>query len=337
MCVWLAYAGPLDTEIRGSLLPSLGLIVGELAISVSDTRLWLAAGEALILACVCLLLGIWVSRKVGLLASDAPASETIGVGLASGLAVLTVGWAALRSGGQSAFTPVAFGFASATVLAVVGWRRNSVTKQRAEVALTAGSGRGSETRPPGTKRLVLASIAGAVFIVAFGFLFGATMAQSPRDGVQPVEFMDEAFYAVLGDDLAKTGVETIYSPAGVGDLPDLPSQTWYHWGELWFASAAVALFGTEPMFARFAIVLPILLLAAASLTGTLVRRVTGTSSLGAYVFGFGACLFLAPLPLVAGVFFGSWAVGMLFGITLYGLAAVVALLAMYSFVVRPPR
>ena len=37
---------------------------------------------------------------------------------------------------------------------------------------------------------------------------------SPRDGVQPLEFMDEAYYAILGADLAETGTETMYSPSG---------------------------------------------------------------------------------------------------------------------------
>ena len=54
------------------------------------------------------------------------------------------------------------------------------------------------------------------------------------------------------------------------------------------------------------------------------------SSRAAYLFGFLACLFLAPVPLIPGPFFSSWAVGMIFGITLYGLGAVAGLLAMYS-------
>ena len=79
--------------------------------------------------------------------------------------------------------------------------------------------------------------------------------------------------------------------------------------------------------------LPLLLLAAAALTGTLVRRLTGSTSRGAFLFGFVACLFLAPIPLIAGPHFSSWAVGLIFGITLYGLAAVAVLLAMYGLAV----
>ena len=40
-------------------------------------------------------------------------------------------------------------------------------------------------------------------------------------------------------------------------------------------------------------------------------------------------LFLAPMPLVPGPFFSHWAVGMLSGITLYGMGAVAAIHAMY--------
>ena len=67
------------------------------------------------------------------------------------------------------------------------------------------------------------------------------MAQSPRDGVQPLEFMDEAYYAVLGADLAKTGTESLYSPSGLTDIPGLPTQTWYHWGEAWLGAIAISL------------------------------------------------------------------------------------------------
>src|SRR5439155_8109286 len=69
----------------------------------------------------------------------------------------------------------------------------------------------------------------------------------------------------------------------------------------------------------------------------LVRRMAGTSSRRAFVFGVLACLFLAPVPLVAGPFFSSWAVGLIFGITLYGLAAVAVLLALYCLVVLNTR
>ena len=66
---------------------------------------------------------------------------------------------------------------------------------------------------------------------------------------------------------------------------------------------------------RYLVVLPVLLLAAASLTGTVVRRLARTDSRRAYVFGVLACLFLAPIPLVPGPFFSLWAIGLIFGIT----------------------
>ncbi len=63
-----------------------------------------------------------------------------------------------------------------------------------------------------------------------------------------------------------------------------------------------------------------MLLAAATLTGTLVRRMARTPSWRAFLFGAAACLFLAPLPWIPGPLFGSWAMGLIFGITFYGLA-----------------
>ena len=131
----------------------------------------------------------------------------------------------------------------------------------------------------------------------------------------------------------QTGTETIYSPSGFTEIEGLPAQTWYHYGEMWLASAVIKIFGTAPLDARHFVVLPLMLLAAAALTGTLVRRMTGASSRGAFLFGFLACLFLAPVPLIAGPHFSSWAVGMLFGITLYGLAAVAVLFALYALTV----
>ena len=76
--------------------------------------------------------------------------------------------------------------------------------------------------------------------------------------------------------------------------------------------------------ARYLVVLPVLLLAAAALGGTLVRRMSGTASRRAYLFGLLAMLFLAPVPLVAkpvlgDLPFGSLVVSLIYGISLYGL------------------
>ena len=140
--------------------------------------------------------------------------------------------------------------------------------------------------------------------------------------------MDETYYAVLGADLAKTGTESIFSPSGFTQIEGLPSQTWYHWGEAWLAAAAISLFGTGPLDARLLIVLPLMLLAAAAMTGTLVRRMTGATSRAAFLFGFVACLFLAPAPQ---------AVGMIFEVRMYPLAAVAVLMAIYAFAVLGDR
>ena len=234
-----------------------------------------------------------MSRTVGLLERDAPAGEVLGVGLASGLMVLAAWWAAIWSGGRSSFTPVAVGFAIAVGLALT----RSAGRQIAADAHESELPHGDDTPPEPTqgRSLLLTVVAGGAFIVAVALLYGSTMAPSPRDGVQPVEFNDEAFYSVLGRDLATTGTETILLPSGFTEHPGLPVQTWYHWGELWLASAVNTIFGTAPIAARHFIVLPVLLLAAGALTGTLVRRMCGTRPPRAYLFGFlavsvpGAC------------------------------------------------
>ena len=99
-------------------------------------------------------------------------------------------------------------------------------------------------------------------------------------------------------------------------LPGRPVQTWYHWGELWLASAVITIFGAAPLAARYFVVLPVVLLAAAALTGTVVRRMTGATSRPAFLFGFLACLFLAPVPLILRVRSSARGrSGMIFGIT----------------------
>ena len=70
----------------------------EFPITMADGTVWLSIGQALLVGGVCLAFGIWVARFVGLLESDAPAGETLAVGLASGLLVLAAWWAAIASG-----------------------------------------------------------------------------------------------------------------------------------------------------------------------------------------------------------------------------------------------
>jgi hypothetical protein len=318
-------------------LPWLQLLAAEFAITVSNGEVWLSIGQALLFGGVSLLFGIWVARKVGLLESGAPAGETLGVGLASGLMVLAAWWAALASGGRSSFAPVAVGFAVAIALAIV--RRAQRPADADSLAPASARFAGDTTAPRWShhRPMILTALAGAVFVVAVALLYGSTMAPSPRNGVQPVEFNDAAFYSILGRDLATTGTETNVSPSGFSEIEGVPPQAWYHWGELWLASAVITIFGTAPLAARHFVVLPVVLLAAAALTGTLVRRVARTRSRRAYLFGVLACLFLAPVPLISGPFFSSWAVGLIFGITMYGLAAVAVLLALYTVVVLGSR
>lgn len=325
----------------------LQALAAEFAITVVDDSVWLTIGQGLVFGAVCLLFGVWVARFVGLLDRNAPAGETLGVGLASGLLVVAAWWAAIASGGRSSFTPVAVGFAIAIALAMARRRRFNVN---VEVHLEeAGHELGSSTpansvatdadaeRPPRYKSLMVAVLGGAAFIAVVALLYGSTMVLSPRDGIQPLEFNDEAYYSVLGADLAKTGTETNYSPSGFAVVAGLPSQSWYHWGELWLASLLITVIGMGPLDARHFVVLPIVLLAAAALTGTIVRRLTGATSRGAFLFGFLACLFLAPVPLIQGPLLGALTVGLIFGITAYGLAAVALLLALYGLTVLGRR
>ena len=318
-------------------MPWLQTLAAEFAITVSNAEVWLSIGLALLFGGVSLLFGIWLSRRVGLLGFDAPAGETLCVGLASGLMVLAAWWAAIASGGRSSFTPVAVGFAIATALAVARRTRPLAEADSLASASAAVADERTPTRSHRRRSLILTALAGAAFITAVALLYGSTVAPSPRDGMQPVEKMDAAFYAVLGADLATTGTETNISPSGFSELPGVPAQTWYHWGELWLASAVITLFGTAPLLAHYIVVLPVLLLAAAALTGTVVRRLARTDSRLAYLFGFLACLFLAPIPLIYGPFFSGWAAGLIFGIIVFGMAAVAALLALYCVAVLGSR
>jgi hypothetical protein len=307
----------------------------ELGITVSDGTVWLSIGQGLLVGAICLFFGVGIARFVGLLDAEAPAGETLGVGLTAGLLVLASSWAAVASGGRSAFTPVGIGFVIAIGLAA--FRRLQVTGTE-EPSTDAPESVAEPSASRSTlRRVAPAVLGGAIIVVAVALLYGSTLVQSPRDGLQPLEVMDEAYYSILGRDLAETGTETIYSPSGFDRIEGLPSQTWYHWGEAWLAAAVITVFGAGALDVRHFMILPLLVLAVSAVTGTLVRRLTGATSSGAFIFGFLACLFLAPVPLIAGPHFSSWAVGMIFGITLYGLAAVAVLFTMYSLAVLGSR
>jgi hypothetical protein len=182
--------------------------------------------------------------------------------------------------------------------------------------------------------MVLTGLGSAAFVIAIAILYGSTMALSPRDGAQPIEKTDIAFYAVLGRDLATTGLETNTLPSGFALGEGASQQVWYHWGELWLASAVIQIFGVSPLAARYLIVLPLLLLAAAAMTGVIVRSIGLTRSRAGYLFGAVMCLLLAPIPLVPGPFFSTWAAGAIYGIAVFGLAAVAVLSVMHALAVE---
>jgi hypothetical protein len=308
-------------------------LVAELAVTIASPGVWISIGVALLAAAACLLLGVWATRSVGLLSRDAPAGETLSVGLAFGLMLVAAWWAAIWSAGRSSFTPVAIGFAVALGAGIASRARRGRSPHGEGSTTAAGDMTGVRSWRP-RRSVVVTMAAGGLFVVAIALLYGSTLSPSPRDGVQPVERTDVAFYAVLGRDLATTGTETSTLPSGFDDLDGVPAQTWYHWGELWLASAVITLFGTAPLAARYLVVLPILLLAAAAMTGTLVCRMARTSSRGAFLFGFVACLILTPVPLLAGPFFSVWATGMIYGIAVFGIAAVAVLCAAYALTIQ---
>ena len=102
----------------------------------------------------------------------------------------------------------------------------------------------------------MAVLGGAVFIVAVALLYGSTLTPSPRDGVQPVEFKDEAFYSVLGAELARTGTETIYSPSGFPSIDGPAGPDLVPLGRDVARAAVITVFGTAPLDARHFVVLP---------------------------------------------------------------------------------
>ena len=298
----------------------------ELAASLSDGGVWRSFLAVFAAGALCFVLGRWIARRTGILGPDSPIGEVIGVALGVGLVVLASVWGALASGGRSAFTPIAVLVGVACLLSMTtgsaagrspsGVVRSALIRHLDRAAIRAG---------------LWPAVGAIAFVVVVGLTYGATVAPSPRDGEQPVEFQDEVFYSVLARDLSSSGIESVYSPSGFGPVPDLPAQTWYHWGDIWLSAAAATTFGLEPMLARHYVVLPLILLASACLTGTFVRRVSGHGSRGAFAFGVAACLLLAPIPLPP-TFFSRWPTGQLFGVTTYGLAVVAALLVLYLLV-----
>ncbi len=200
-------------------MTALQLLATEFVITITNVDVWLSIGLALSIGAASWAFGTWVARTVGLLKPGAPAGETLGVGLATGLIVLAAWWAAIWSGGRSSFTPVAFGFILAMGLAV----RRRLRDGRSLITDRARPDRNRQGLYP-RRSAALTAVGSGLFVLAVALLYGSTIAPSPRDGVQPVENPDQAFYSVLGRDLATTGTESNLFASGFSDLPGLPSQ-----------------------------------------------------------------------------------------------------------------
>src|SRR4029079_18459342 len=129
-----------------------------------------------------LICGMWFPGFVGPLDGDAPAGETVGVGLTSGLLVLAAWWATGASGGRSSFTPVAIGFAAAIGLAALQRRQSAAQASRNDPTQEDGP---ATFRSARRRDLVVAVGGCAIFVVAVALVYGSTLIESPRDGVQP--------------------------------------------------------------------------------------------------------------------------------------------------------
>lgn len=284
-----------------------------LTAALVDDRVWVALATSCLAALILVSIGVLVASRTGLLDGEAGGYETFSVGLSVGLLTFAATWASIASLGASGLVPAAV----TTVFATL-----------------AGDGR-LDLRLLRQLRSVPGAVGVVSFLVAAGLLYGATLAPSPSGGYQPTEFFDTAYYAVLGADLSSGGRESLHTPSGFEEFEGQPTQVWYHWGELWLAAATIDLTGMSPMHARHLVVLPLLLLAAASMTGTLVRRLVSRSTESS-LLAASAMLFLAPIPLSLDVYFAGRARGLVFTITQYGLVAIVILLGVYVFATRRP-
>lgn len=149
----------------------------ELLLSIPNASIWLSVGEAILFGGAALLIGVWVARTVGALRSDAPAGETFGVGVATGLLVLASWWSAIASGGRSSFTPLAVSLAIAIALALV--RRTRTSYPAHAGASRSMADRRQTTNWTSLRPLSVAVVASAVFIAAVALLYGFD------DGAEP--------------------------------------------------------------------------------------------------------------------------------------------------------
>ena len=173
----------------------------------------------------------------GLLAFDAPAGETVGVGLASGLMVLAAWWAAIWSGGRSSFTPVAVGFAIAIVLAVV---RRPPPAVDADSAAAEGDRRWPEPhRGPGGPatdrwssrhwRAAYSSSQSRSSTVRRWHRARATACSQSNSSTKRSTRSSAAIW------LPPAPRRTSRRPDSPR-IPGAPVQVWYHWGEMWLAA-----------------------------------------------------------------------------------------------------
>jgi len=293
----------------------LPYLAEDLIAAVRDPAVWNAIGFALVAFLAVWVLGASFSRHVGLLRAGAPHGEVLSVGLSLGLVTVAGVWSTVATVGQTSFAPIAIGL---TIALLLGFRK---PKWRSHLAWGA-------PRLP----VIASSIAACGLVALLGLANGSTQAPSTRSGVQPMEFTDTGYYAALAINLGETGRETTTNPSGFDDVPGYPRQSWYHWGEIWLTTAVIRTTSIDPITARNYVVLPIVLLAGAGLTGTLLRRLLRTTSRRAFVFGALGFLFLAPLAVPSDSFFGGWAVGNMYGVGLYGLSTVTVLLSLYAIV-----
>jgi hypothetical protein len=287
-------------------------VVEDAAAFISDPGVWWSWVILTALTLLAAGVGAVIGRRVGLIREDASPSEALGLALGIGLLACAVTYATVRSGGTTVYLPAFVG-----LLAAIAFGRGQVRSE---------GGLGRYAAP-------LAAV--LLSAVAVSILYGITIAPSARNGMQPVEFMDEAFYAALGAEIRASGSETIQALAGLGEIPGLPPRSWYHWGELWLAAAVLEVPGMTPMHARHAVVLPLLVVATAAIIGAIAARQVGrVGHRAAFLLAAFGMLSLAPVPLVRELHFDWWARGIGFSITPYGLAYVVIALGV-AVLLRP--
>ena len=247
-------------------------------------------------------IGYVFSARVGMVDSSSPTADKLGLGLGFGLLILASGYASVVSRGSSSLTPIAL---------------------MALAAFVTGTGRPTVGRP-GMRTLAIGAATGLA-VLGLALLMAVTVAPSARNGVQPVEFMDEAYYALLAVDLSALGRESIYSPAAFATLTGLPDQTWYHWGEAWLGAAVLNVPEITALHARHLVVLPLIVVATISLAGSVSRRLSGHRSTETFLLGAVGMLLIAPIPLAFENHFDRWASPFLFAVTQYGLVSVAIL------------